>query len=43
MTIKENTRKKAGSKLESDALRIGWTIANFVTGVLAIVLAWSGG
>jgi hypothetical protein len=34
-------RNKDGNKLESNALRIGWTIANLVTGILAILIAWN--
>lgn len=35
-------RIKDGIKLESTFLRIAWTIVNFATGVLAIILAWNG-
>ena len=34
-------RRKDGNKLISDSVRIGWFIANFVTGLLAILLAWT--
>ena len=34
-------RRKAGHKLVSDSMRIGWPVANFVTGTLAIVVAWN--
>lgn len=34
-------RRAAGYRMESDALRIGWTIGNLVTGLLAIALAWN--
>lgn len=34
-------RNKVGNKLESNELRIGWTIVNFLTGALAIYLAWN--
>lgn len=34
-------RNQDGNKLESDSLRIGWTVANFVTGLLTILLAWN--
>ena len=34
-------RNKDGNKLESNAMRIGWSFANFVTGILAILLAWN--
>ena len=36
-------RRKDGNKLESDALRIGWFLANLVTSVLTILLAWKAG
>ena len=35
-----HNRNKAGQKLESDTTRVLWTMANFVTGSLAIVIAW---
>lgn len=35
-------RNNDGNKLESNAMRIGWSFANFVTGILAILLAWNG-
>jgi hypothetical protein len=34
-------RNRDGNKLESDALRIGWTIVNLITGLLTILLAWN--
>jgi hypothetical protein len=34
-------RRKAGHRLVSDAMRIGWPVANLVTGVLAVVVAWN--
>ncbi len=34
-------RNKDGNKLESNAMRIGWTIANLITGILAILIAWN--
>ncbi len=34
-------RRKAGHLLESTPLRIGWTVANTVTGLLAILVAWN--
>jgi len=34
-------RNKDGNKLESDIMRISWFIANFITGALAILLAWN--
>ena len=33
-------RRRAGHKLMSDAGRIGWFVANFITGILAIAIAW---
>lgn len=34
-------RRKAGHKFEGDGTRIGWPVANFVTGALAILVAWN--
>ena len=34
-------RNRDGHKLESNWLRIGWTLANLLTGILAILLAWN--
>jgi len=34
-------RRKKGFVLESDTLRIGWSLANFCTGILAVLLAWN--
>jgi len=34
-------RRKAGQKLVSDSMRTGWPVANFLTGVLAILVAWN--
>jgi hypothetical protein len=34
-------RRRDGNKLESDIMRIGWFLANFTTGILAILLAWN--
>ena len=34
-------RRRDGHKLTSDALRIGWTLANFTTGVLTILVLWN--
>jgi hypothetical protein len=34
-------RRRHGHQLESSSLRIGWTAANLVTGLLAIVVAWN--
>jgi len=34
-------RNRDGNKLESTKLRIVWTIANFITGILTILLAWN--
>ena len=33
-------RRKAGHKMMSDAGRIVWFVANFITGILAIAIAW---
>ena len=33
-------RRRAGHKLTPDALRIAWSLANSITGILAILLAW---
>ncbi len=34
-------RRKDGNKLVSDSMRIGWSLANFITGASAVVLAWN--
>ena len=34
-------RRKDGHKLVSDTMRLGWTLANFTTGLLTIILAWN--
>jgi hypothetical protein len=34
-------RRRAGHQLTSDPMRIGWTMANLVTGVLALLVAWN--
>lgn len=34
-------RRKAGHKLVADSMRIGWPVANFVAGALAILVAWN--
>jgi hypothetical protein len=34
-------RRKAGHKLVSDSMRIGWSVMNLVAGGLAIVAAWN--
>ncbi|MFC1536151.1 hypothetical protein ACFL4H_02140 [Candidatus Neomarinimicrobiota bacterium] len=36
-----SNRNRDGNKLESNAMRIGWSLANFATGILAILLAWN--
>jgi hypothetical protein len=33
-------RRKAGHRLTPDPMRIGWSLANSVTGSLAILVAW---
>ncbi|MCP4580310.1 MAG: hypothetical protein GY839_01735 [candidate division Zixibacteria bacterium] len=35
-------QRNSGHKLNSDTLRIGWTTANLITGLLAITVAWNG-
>ena len=35
-------QKKAGHQLLTDPARIGWALANIVTGVLAVSMAWNG-
>ena len=39
----EANRRAAGYRLWPEALRIGWCGANAVTGVLALLVAWTGG
>ena len=34
-------QRRDGHKLQSDTLRIGWFLANFITGMLAIIIAWN--
>jgi hypothetical protein len=34
-------RRKGGHKLVADSVRIGWPVANFVAGALAILVAWN--
>lgn len=34
-------RRKAGHPLTPTPMRIGWTIANGLTGMLAILVAWT--
>jgi hypothetical protein len=34
-------RRKAGHPLMSDPMRIGWAVANGLTGVLAVLVAWT--
>lgn len=34
-------QKKFGHQLMSDALRVGWCLANIITGCLAILVAWN--
>ena len=36
-----SNRNRDGNKLESNVMRIGWSLANFATGILAILLAWN--
>ena len=35
-------QKKAGHQLTDEPMRIGWTLANVGTGVLAVAVAWNG-
>ncbi|NIM91663.1 MAG: hypothetical protein GTO17_12030 [Candidatus Aminicenantes bacterium] len=37
-----NNQRKAGHRLMSDSARIIWSLANFITGILAILIAWHG-
>ncbi|NIO28659.1 MAG: hypothetical protein GTO29_08910 [Candidatus Latescibacteria bacterium] len=34
-------RRKSAHRLETSSLRIGWSAANFATGVLVILVAWN--
>ncbi len=34
-------QRRDGYKLHSDTTRIGWFLANFITGLLTIVIAWN--
>ena len=34
-------QRKSGQKLAANTFRTGWFLANFVTGILAIILAWN--
>ena len=34
-------RRRDGNKLHSNTMRIGWFLANFITGILAIIIAWN--
>ena len=36
-------QRKNGHILQSPAFRISWFLANFITGILAIILAWHNG
>ena len=33
---------KDGNNLNSLPLRIGWSLSNFITGILALLIAWNG-
>ena len=35
-------QKKAGHKYRTESMRIGWFLANLITGVLAVLIAWIG-
>ena len=34
-------RRRDGNKLVSDKMRVGWSLVNFITGGLAILIAWN--
>jgi len=34
-------RRREDNKLHSDTMRVGWFLANIVTGVLSIIIAWN--
>jgi hypothetical protein len=34
-------RRRDGNKLHSDIMRVGWFLANLVTGILSIIIAWN--
>ena len=38
----EANRRAAGRRFWSDALRVGWCIANAIAGLLALLVAWYG-
>jgi len=38
----EGNRRKKGHRVWSNFMRIGWCTANALTGVLALLVAWSG-
>jgi hypothetical protein len=38
----EGNRRRAGHQLWSTLMRIGWCSVNALTGVLALLLAWTG-
>ena len=38
----EGNRRAAGQGLWPESLRVGWCSANAITGVLALLVAWSG-
>jgi hypothetical protein len=38
----EGSRRASGQGLWSDSFRVGWCSANTVTGLLALIVAWSG-
>jgi hypothetical protein len=35
-------RRKAGQQLVGNGMRIGWVLANIITGLLALWVAWNG-
>lgn len=38
-----DNRKKDGHDLTPASLRIGWSLANFVTGAITVLVAWNAG
>ena len=38
----EGNRRAAGHRLWPDTMRIGWCSANAITGILALLVAWTG-
>jgi len=38
----EGNRRKAGHRLMTDSLRIGWCFANALVGIFTLIVAWAG-